>query len=275
MKKFGKDFIKKEKKYTHIEDNNDNFLDHLIRRKISALNIDSITDEDYNSQRLAIHMLFNYSVMPNSFKKWYDKEIMSNYNKKELLSISLKELTYQTYNKNKKEKEKIIKSLKMTKLVEDITYNSRDKKYIVKTKSGKYNLQPIADTYEEALDNLGYCHRLTEDFAKENSGIDVVCGYYKDSLYNERYHSVAINKKTNQIIDVAHNILTDVDLYINELDYKILVQEESDRYFKNLHKLNISDSLFRKSNLYNLLKYTINKQMKIQENNNYKKKLLK
>lgn len=70
-------------------------------------------------------------------------------------------------------------------------------------------------------------------------------------------------------------MLTDVDLYLNELDYKIIVQEESDTYFENLHKLNINNNLFKKSNLYNLLKYTINKQIKIQEENNYKKKLLK
>lgn len=275
MKKFGKDFIKLEKKYTHIEDNNDAFLDNLIRRKIDRLNINNISDEDYYSQRLAVSMLYNYSEMPNNFKAWYNKEIFSKYNKKELLCLALKELTYQTYNKNHKEKDKIIKSLKMTKLVKDITYNSREKRYIIKTNKGKYNLQPIANSYEQALENLGYCHKLTEEFAKENVGIDVVCGYYKDSLYNDRYHSIAIKKKTNQVIDIAHNILTEVELYKNELDYKIIVQEESDRFFNNLHKLNINNELFKKSNLYNLLKYTINKQIKLQERNNYKKKLLK
>lgn len=275
MKKFGKEYIKKEKKYTRIEDNNDDFLDSLIRRKINSLNINSISDKEYNSRRLIIYMFFHYSEMPYSFRKWYDKEILDKYNNRELLDIALKELTYQTYNKNKKNKERIIKSLKITNLVNDIKYIPREKRYIIKTKKGKYNLEPIAKNLDEAMDNLGYCHQVTEDYAKKNIGIDVVCGYYKDSLYNDRYHSIAINKKTNQVIDIAHNMLTDVDLYLNELDYKIIVQEESETYFKNLHKLNINNDLFKKSNIYNLLKYTINKQIKIQEENNYKKKLLK
>lgn len=277
MKKFGKEFINKEKKYTRIEDRNDDFLDYLIRRKIDNMRITNISDEEYYGKRLVASTLYHYSEMPNKFKKWYDKEILKNYNNVELLSIALKELTYQSYNKNDYEKKTIIKSLKLTNLVDDILYNSREKKYTIKTKSGKYDLYPVAKTHEEAINNLGYCHQLTEDYAKHNKGIDIVCGYYKDSLYNDRYHSVAINNKTNQVIDVAHNMKTDLDLYLKELNYKIIVQEEAETYFKNLKDLKVNNSLFKKSNLWNLLKYTINKQMKLQEINTTtkKRKLLK
>lgn len=275
MKKFGKSYIKKEKRNQRIEDSNDDFLNSIIRRKIDHLNIYNISDEEYYGDRLAISALYRYSEMPNKFQKWYDKEILKNYNNVELLTTALKELTYQTYNRNNKEKNCIMNSLKLTNLVEDITFYPREKKYTIKTKSGKYNLYPIAKTYGEAMENLGYCHPLTEEYARSNKGIDIVCGYYEDSLYNDRYHSVAINNKTKEVIDIAHNMRTDIDLYLNELNYKIIVQEETETYIKNFNKLNINNEQFRKSNIWNILKYTINKQMKLQEMNNSKCKVLK
>ena len=199
MKKFGKSYIKKEKRNQRIEDSNDDFLNSIIRRKIDHLNIYNISDEEYYGDRLAISALYRYSEMPNKFQKWYDKEILKNYNNVELLTTALKELTYQTYNRNNKEKNCIMNSLKLTKLVEDISFYPREKKYTIKTKSGKYNLYPIAKTYGEAMENLGYCHPLTEEYARNNKGIDIVCGYYEDSLYNDRYHSVAINNKTKEV----------------------------------------------------------------------------
>ena len=68
---------------------------------------------------------------------------------------------------------------------------------------------------------------------------------------------------------------TDIDLYLNELNYKIIVQEETETYIKNFNKLNINNEQFRKSNIWNILKYTINKQMKLQEMNSSKCKVLK
>lgn len=106
------------------------------------------------------------------------------------------------------------------------------------------------------------CHEVTSFFVR-NQGKEekqfVVVALEKNILFGKHYHSFYV--ENDLILDMAHNVIMSWENYKKIFGSEILVYEKASDVIKNIDKLESSDKVFRDSNLLDLLKYGILKQI--------------
>lgn len=212
------------------------------------------------------NIMLNLCDMSDEFVLWI-REILSELNTSYLLKQFLIELTFLNAKTDKEQIDKIMKSIVMVGLVKDIKYDEKNDQYKFTSNKGKiYKITKAFDNEEEALEFNGKCHSCTEIMLREaiNSNIDVYgsCVLFYDLFYNPHYHSYIINEN-NVVIDYAHNMIVNQELYVDEFGYDVLFVDEASKIIDKIDNLELNDKDFAESNIDSYLKYAIKKHTNI------------
>ena len=208
------------------------------------------------------NIIYNLCDMSDEAILWIRK-ILKDLNTSYLLKQFLIELTFLKDKTNKEQMDKIMKSIVMAGLVKDIEYDEKNDQYKFTSNKGKtYKITRAFDDEEEALEFNGKCHSSTEIMLREavNSNIDAYgsCVLYYDLFYNPHYHSYIVNEN-NIIIDYAHNMIVNQDLYVDEFGYDVLFVDEASKIIDEIDNLELNDKDFAESKIDSYLKYALKK----------------
>lgn len=213
--------------------------------------------------------LLTLSEAPVSLFKWAKDNIISKLNSKYLLENLLINLQAESYSNDKTNLEIYMKSLKLTGIIQNIELNQEEQYFELTTLDGKtYQIKRTLESLEGMDTFSGRCHKVTLSMLKECMKNTDLLGAFSqiDGLFfNTRYHSFLINNK-NMVIDLAHNIITNLDFYTDVLGYEILLKESPIEVLNGIEFLKKTDPEFNESNKCAFFKYAISKTNEISKN---------
>ena len=170
-------------------------------------------------------------------KTFFDILEKYNYNMKQEIKDAMFHLgNLKDPNKN----EKLITKLLNSPVIDDISFNGKDKFTIFSDKYGKTDLELATSYFKDNQVVIDYientnlprkCHQHTlflSELFEDNYSITSLCRYY---FRNGYYHSYSYDKENNKIIDLCFNGVVNKDEYYNiyePKDISIIPNDEVD-----------------------------------------------
>lgn len=234
------------------------FLDMKLCRKWNDTYPNKLKLQD----DLFYNFIYHASEKPEEFIYWIKTEIFPKINTSALIKQFIIRLSYELYG-NENKVEQLINSLKKLGLVKDIIVNYDCNSYdVVSLENKKYHISQATKEKNQAELYKGYCHFVTEDTLKVlNNKMDFsgCCILFYDLFNNPYYHSYVINDADNEIIDLAHNVVTSTDFYTDCLKYEILLKEKGNKILAGIEELKAVDSEFTDCKGSDFLKYVMHR----------------
>ena len=206
----------------------------------------------------------NYHLYNNDLKEWVKREVLPHFTEETLISCYLIKLTDALMLKEEGKPNSIMNSFREIGLIKDIEL--KEDKIILTTKNNEVvKFKSLFNDEEGRNQFRSRCHSGCEflirnhETLKKGSAIITL----RDSFIGKYpiYHSIILSKR-KYIIDPARNLVMKLDDYKRLFKLDIIMCIDRETMLEEIDRLKETDSDFNKSNLSNVLKLAMHKQMK-------------
>lgn len=205
----------------------------------------------------------NFHLFDNDLKDWVTNEVLPHFEDNTLISCFLIKLTDALMLDDTKKINSIMKSFKAIKFINDIKLKGNT--IILVTKNNEeIKLKNLFNNEKERNEFRSRCHsgcefliKNQEIFAKDSAIItlrDRYIGKYP------LYHSVILSKD-KYIVDPARNMIMLKEDYKRLFNPDVIMIVAKEKMLKEIKLLEKKDNDFNNSNLSNVLKLAINRQI--------------
>ena len=242
------------------------------KNKDKAKSINMLLKEQFNSKvsnRMSgsdylESICLNYHLYNNNLKEWVICEVLPHFSEETLISCYLIELADALMLKEEGKINSIMTSFKEIGLIKDIQL--KENKIILTTMNNEIvKFKSLFNDEEGRNEFRSRCHSGCEflinnhESLKDNSAIITL----KDKFIDKYpiYHSIILSKG-KYVIDPARNLVMKLDDYKKLFSLDIIMCIDRKTMLEEIEKLQENDDDFNKSNLNNVLKLAMYKQMK-------------
>lgn len=243
--------------------NNAKSINTSLNKQFNSKVSDEIFGRDY-FESICLH----YHLYNNDLKEWVKCEVLPRFTEETLISCYLIKLTDALMLKEEGKLNSIMNSLREIGLIKDIEL--KEDKIILTTKNNEVvKFKSLFNDEEGRNQFRSRCHSGCEFLIKNHDTLknDSAIITLRDSFIGKYpiYHSIILSKR-KYIIDPARNLVMKLDDYKKLFKLDIIMCIDREVMLKEINKLKEIDNDFNKSNLNNVLKLAINRQIKKERN---------
>lgn len=230
-----------------------------LNKQFNSKNLNEIFGRDYLES-----ICLNYHLYDNKLKEWVRRKVLPHFTEETLISCYLIKLTDALMLKEEGKLNSIMNSFREIGLIKDI--GLKEDKIILTTKNNEVvKLKSLFNDEDGRNQFRSRCHSGCEfliqnhDSLKNGSAIITL----RDSFVGKYpiYHSIILSKG-KYVIDPARNLVMKLDDYKKLFKLDIIMYIDRETMLEEINKLKEIDNDFNKSNLSNVLKLAINRQIK-------------
>ena len=247
----------------NIERNNE-IYDLVLNEFLNSSKKRFIFDENITSADKVRRLKNQYIYTSKDIKIFFNILAKYHYNMKEEIIDAMRNLGY-LYDPTKNKK--LIKKLLNSPVIQDISFNGKNKFTIFSTQYGIIEFELASSYFKNSPSMTNYmktnslpnrCHNHTYFMAHifpELYSITSQCRYYFKGFY---YHSYTYNQTESAIIDLCYNSIIDKNQYYNIFEPQNISVILNSNVDKELDIINSKTN--PESNIYHLLKIALYKE---------------
>lgn len=216
-----------------------------------------------DSNETLVYNFFELDNRPLKFVEWMKINILPKLNKGALISLFIENLTNNLIVEDLEAINQLMESFKLTGLIKNIKLEK--KVFHMTLLNGKIvKFTKRLDDIEQVKQYRCNCHSVSYQYFSRMflDDTETYCvTIMEKGLYNkDRYHTFLLHDGI--VHDLSRNFAMKYDDYKELFNFKILNFVNGRQMLKNIERLKNKDLEFKKSNVCDVLKYAMHKQLK-------------
>lgn len=216
-----------------------------------------------DSHETLVYSFFELDNRPIKFVEWMKTNILPKLNKRALISLFIQNLTNNLVVENLEAINQLMKSFKLTGLIRDIKL-VKNIFYITLLNGKTVRFTKRLDDLEQIKQYSCNCHNVSYQYFNRMflDDMETYCvTIMEKGVYNkDRYHTFLLHDGI--VHDLSRNFVMKYDDYKELFNFKIINFVNGRQMLKNIENLKNRNLEFKQSDMCDVLKYAIHKQLK-------------